>query len=177
MEKKTYIAPGLMDWVAQIKTGAATVKIHFGGGAITAYGVTPAEYTTSDAFMQQVIERSSYYKSGRIKVGLRETISAPEKPKTTASKPAATAQEVAVGATDKPECEPAVEATEDAPHDSYKEVAVTCLQDAQDYLQQNYGISSYKVRTRAMAQKVAMEHGIEFIGGGFLPIDTAYDTE
>ena len=42
MEKITYGAPRLVDWVAQIKAGAATVSVHFTGGALTSYGVTPA---------------------------------------------------------------------------------------------------------------------------------------
>lgn len=53
MEKITYGAPRLVDWVAQIKTGAATVRVHFAGGALTSYGVTPAEYTTSNPFIQR----------------------------------------------------------------------------------------------------------------------------
>jgi len=55
MEKITYGAPRLVDWVAQIKAGAATVRVHFTGGALTSYGVTPAEYTTANPFIQKVI--------------------------------------------------------------------------------------------------------------------------
>lgn len=66
MEKKIYGAPRYMDWVAQIKVGAATIKVHFTGGALTVYGVTPAEYTTSNVFIQKAIEMSSYFKEGRI---------------------------------------------------------------------------------------------------------------
>lgn len=59
MEKITYGAPRLVDWVAQIKAGAATVRVHFTGGALTSYGVTPAEYTTANPFIQKVIEQST----------------------------------------------------------------------------------------------------------------------
>ena len=52
MEKITYGAPRLIDWVAQIKVGAATVRVHFTGGALTSYGVTHAEFSTSDPFLQ-----------------------------------------------------------------------------------------------------------------------------
>ena len=72
MEKITYGAPRLVDWVAQIKAGAATVRVHFTGGALTSYGVTPAEYTTANPFIQKVIEQSTYFKEGRI-ILLRRT--------------------------------------------------------------------------------------------------------
>lgn len=72
MEKITYGAPRLVDWVAQIKAGAATVRVHFTGGALTSYGVTPAEYTTTNPFIQKVIEQSCYFKEGRI-ILLRRT--------------------------------------------------------------------------------------------------------
>ena len=65
MEKITYGAPRLVDWVAQIKVGAASVRVHFTGGALTSYGVTPAEFTTSNPFIQKVIENSSYFKEDR----------------------------------------------------------------------------------------------------------------
>lgn len=71
MKLKTYGITNLLDWKAQISAGKAKVIVHFTGGAITAYGVTPAEYSTSNAFFQHVIEGSDYFKSGRIKL-LRE---------------------------------------------------------------------------------------------------------
>jgi len=68
MKLKTYGVSGLMDWTAQIKVGKATMSVHFTGGALTAYGVTPAKYSTSNAFYQRVIEESDYFKSGRIQL-------------------------------------------------------------------------------------------------------------
>ena len=72
MEKITYGVPGLVDWIAEIKAGAATLRVHFSGGALTTYGVTPAEYTTANPFIQKVIEQSSEFKNGRI-ITLRRT--------------------------------------------------------------------------------------------------------
>lgn len=68
MKRITYGATRLVDWVAQIKSGGATLRVHFSGGALTAYGITPAEYTTDNQFFQRVIENSDYFKSGRITV-------------------------------------------------------------------------------------------------------------
>ena len=66
MKRKTYGVSGLMDWTTQIKAGKAMVTVHFTGGALTAYGVTPATYSTTDAFFQRVIEGSAQFRSGKI---------------------------------------------------------------------------------------------------------------
>ena len=79
MEKVTYGAPQYMDWVAQIKAGAATVTVHFTGGALTVYGVTPAQYTTTNPFIQKAIEMSSYFKEGRITLISRVLLDTPAK--------------------------------------------------------------------------------------------------
>lgn len=211
MYKKTYGAPNYMDWVAQIKAGSATVRVHFTGGALSVYGVTPAEYTTSNAFIQTVIEKSQYFKQGRIKLlksveiadttpAVSKTAAKPTKAKAaaqTATKVEATAKEettvetptptVASETTEPTESEetPTEEtetATEDsgeadAESDGLLKVEVSCLQDAQDYLQQNYGIKSYKVRTIAASQQAAFEHGVEFVGAGFVSVGAATTEE
>ena len=43
-KRKTYGVSGYMEWVALIECGKATVKVHFSGGSLTGYGVTPAEF-------------------------------------------------------------------------------------------------------------------------------------
>lgn len=68
MIRKTYGVSGLMDWTTQIKAGKGFVSVHFTGGALTAYGVTPAKYSTSNPFFQSVIENSKQFKSGRIEL-------------------------------------------------------------------------------------------------------------
>lgn len=183
MEKITYGAPRLVDWVAQIKSGSATVRVHFSGGALTAYGVTPAEYTTSDPFIQKVIERSSYFREGRI-ILLRRT-GKPDKPKTSNLQKAKAQleQEPAAGTAaplaEQPttvievaetvvEPEPVAEArAEETSTAGFTKVEVTCLPDAQAYLQENFNIPSYKVRNCETAQLIAAEHGIQFTGGKF----------
>lgn len=189
MEKITYGAPRLVDWVAQIKVGAASVRVHFTGGALTSYGVTPAEYTTANPFIQRVIENSSYFKEGRI-IKLRTT-KLPDAPKPKAKPKAATAPQPAPAPQPKVE-EPVTEtpapapvpveaevqqATEPEPSTEEQaeetetsgltKVEVTCLPDAQAYLQENFNISSYKVRNCETAQLIAAEHGIQFTGAKF----------
>lgn len=193
MEKITYGAPRLVDWVAQIKVGAASVRVHFTGGALTSYGVTPAEFTTSNPFIQKVIENSSYFKEGRIIIQRRATIEEPKKPapkakpkaqpapqpapapapqpkaeEPVAETPAPTPAPVEAEPQETAEPEPAAEAQAgEAEPNGITKVPVTCLPDAQAYLQENFNISSYKVRSCEIAQKIAAEHGIQFTGGKF----------
>lgn len=175
MEKITYGAPRLVDWVAQIKVGAASVRVHFTGGALTSYGVTPAEFTTSNPFIQKVIENSSYFKEGRIIIQRRATIEEPKKPAPKAKPKAEPAPQPAPAPQPKAE-EPVAETpaptptpveAEEAEAADITKVPVTCLPDAQAYLQENFNISSYKVRSCEIAQKIAAEHGIQFTGGKF----------
>lgn len=160
MDKITYGAPRLVDWVAQIKVGAASVSVHFTGGALTSYGVTPAEYTTGNPFIQRVIEQSSYFKEGRIVILRRVAIPGTENvmPKIKNQEADVESQEVNV----------------ESQEAGVVKIDVSCLQDAQAYLQEKYNIASYKVRTCESAQKVAMEHGFKFVGAKF---DTIGDGE
>ena len=189
MEKITYGAPRLVDWVAQIKVGAASVRVHFTGGALTSYGVTPAEFTTSNPFIQKVIENSSYFKEGRIIIQRRATIEEPKKPapkakpkaqpapqsapqpkaeEPVAETPAPTPAPVEAEPQEAAEPEPVAEAqTEEAEANGITKVPVTCLPDAHAYLQENFNISSYKVRSCEIAQCIAAEHGVQFKGGKF----------
>ena len=188
-----------MDWVAQIRVGAASVRVHFTGGALTSYGVTPAEVTTSNPFIQKVIENSSYFKEGRIIIQRRTAIEGPKKPAVKA-KPKAQAvpqaapapqpkdeepvegtqthveAEVQETAEEAPVAEAEAQAEGTAPTGLTK-VEVACFQDALAYLQENFNISSYKVRSYEAAQKAASEHGIEFVGAKFEPVNGKEDTE
>lgn len=170
MDKKTYGAQRLVDWVAQIKAGAATVRVHFTGGALTTLGITPAEYTTDNPFIQKVIEQSNYFKEGRIT--LLRTIkipnTAPAGPKTPAKKQADIEQEVTTATgEDRHPAEVEDEAGGEETPDNLTTVEVSCLQDAQGYLQEKFNISSYKVRTYEAAQQAGAKHGVRFSGGKF----------
>lgn len=184
MEKITYGAPRLVDWVAQIKAGAATVRVHFTGGALTAYGVTPAEYTTDNPFIQKVIEQSTYFKEGRIitlrKATLPETTKTAKVQKANQQKPKQELQKAPAvsdtsvaptpveipDVTDEPKDEETTETVEETV-DGLTKVEASCLQDAQAYLQENFNIASYKVRSYDAAQRAASEHGVQFVGAKF----------
>lgn len=70
--RKTYGVEGLIDWQTEIKAGKAKMVVNFSGGGLTSFGVTPATYTTENILYQHIIENSTQFKSGKIKL-LRST--------------------------------------------------------------------------------------------------------
>lgn len=134
MEQVTYGVVDLIDWNARIPVGKACMCVHFTGGALTKYGVTPAEFTTCDPFTRRVIEDSDYFRSGRITVLRR------------AGRP-----ESGPPATGKAPCAPT------------KEMEVACLEDAIEYLRSNHAVPSYRVRNVALAQEIGAAYGVKFI--------------
>lgn len=173
MEIITYGVERLVDWVARLKAGRATVTVHFTGGALTSLGVTPAEYTTSHPFMQKVIEGSAEFKSGRIKVIRRKRVPGlmsmavekrgGERPSMPTVQPVASVERKP--ATQDTEEERGSGTTEE--ENGLVSVEVSCLQDAQGYLQEKFGIATYKVRSYEAAQQAASEHGVKFTGSKF----------
>lgn len=62
----TYGVLGLMEWNALIPVGRSTLRVHFSGGTVTGFGVTPAKFTTDNPAVQLLIEQSHWFRSGRI---------------------------------------------------------------------------------------------------------------
>ena len=136
----TYGVNGMIEWVALIKAGKTTIKVPFSGGSLTAYGVTPAEFTTDNAVYQAAIERSEYYRDGRI-VKLAEY-------------PLQTVEDVeAVDVTNEVAEEAKVE---------LQEIAVSDLAAAKAYLMENYSVAANKLTSLNKIKTVAATYGIEF---------------
>lgn len=139
-----------------------------------------------------MIENSPYFKEGRIIILRRAAVEEPKKPapkakpkaqqqpapapqpkaeEPVAEPPAPTPAPVETEAPETADPEPAtVEAeaqVEETTIAGLTQVEVTCLPDAQAYLQENFNISSYKVRNCETAQLIAAEHGIQFVGAKF----------
>ena len=210
-KRKTYGVSGYMEWVALIECGKATVKVHFSGGSLTGYGVTPAEFTTQNPMTQALIENSKEFKSGKIFL-LRE-IEGTGKFKefvrgqhanegnhlggqaATASAIAGTALDadgtsktpkVEQTDADEPmgdpindeETEPAddEESTDDTEAETVEDsestvtadgkaiIDVTDLDDARDYLCENFGIARSSLRSNVSVYRAAEEHNIVFRG-------------
>ena len=188
MIRKTYGVSGLMDWTTQIKAGKGSVSVHFTGGALTAYGVTPAKYSTSNPFFQSVIENSNQFKSGRIE--LLGTMEVPDDAATKARK-----ARMAAKAAEKPANEvqspvtpiaPAEESpdeegqpiseTQDETQDETLQgdgddtdggkIKVADKSDAIEYLKERFpekGYTAVKLRTKTAFDAACKECGVEFV--------------
>lgn len=143
---KTYAVHGLMEWVAQIPAGKATLRVPFSGGTQTAYGVTPALFTTSNTLYMAVIENSSYFKQGRIKLHRME---GEEK------------QPDNAWVSDKSDGSEKSEKSDLS--DSHEAVVVTCLDDARQYLIAQ-GADWTKLTSKSNVLKMAKEMGVTFKG-------------
>lgn len=135
--KKTYGAKGLMEWECLIKVGKATLHVPFTGGSQTEYGVVPAKFTTDNAVKQAIIERSDYFKHGRIVLLNGDT-----KKKL-------------------PKVESAESDTADAKTSEAKEEkSFATLADAKEWLSQEYGVQKNAVKTIADAQNIGKANGV-----------------
>ena len=190
MIRKTYGVSGLMDWTTQIKTGKVSVSVHFTGGALTAYGVTPAKYSTSNPFFQSVIENSEQFKSGRIMLlgemevpddaatkarKARMAAKAAEKPAPVPETPAPVAEEtVTPSTTEKESPAESEQPTDDTQDETLQgdgddadgdKIKVADKPDAIEYLKERFpekGYTAVKLRTKTAFEAACKECGVEF---------------
>ena len=128
---KVYGVKGLMEWVATIQVGKATIRVPFSGGSMSAFGVIPATYKTSDVVMQHIIERSNYFASG--KITLLRTFVTEEEIKAEEAKKTST-------------------------------IKVASIEDARDYLVDNFGATKSELRSRKAIEDCAKVNGVIFEG-------------
>lgn len=192
-KRKTYGVSGYMEWVALIECGKATVKVHFSGGSLTGYGVTPAEFTTQNPMTQAIIENSKEFKSGKIFL-LREIEGTGKFKEFVRGQhanegnhlggQAATASAIAGTAldadgtskapttasvddeepTDDTEAETVEDSEATVTADGKAIIDVTDLDDARDYLCENFGIARSSLRSNVSVYRAAEDHNIVFRG-------------
>ena len=182
--RKTYGVNGLMEWDTTIPVGKATMKVHFSGGSLTGFGVTPATFTTEDPMKQMIIEKSDYFKRGKIFVVREMEGTGKYKERivehhadagTHMGGVAATAgavMESPLNPDYKPEqqaeTEP-VEAGVEEPveaenEDGMKIVEVTDIDAARDYLSETYNIARSNIRYKSTVLEKAAELKVKFVG-------------
>lgn len=208
-KRKTYGVSGYMEWVALIECGKATVKVHFSGGSLTGYGVTPAEFTTQNPMTQAIIENSKEFKSGKIFI-LREiegtgkfkefvrgqhanegnhlggqaatasaiagtaldadgTSKTPKVEPTDANEPIGdlindedTEPADDENSTDASEAETVEDSEATVSADGKAIIDVTDIDDARDYLCENFGIARSSLRSNVSVFRAAEEHNFVF---------------
>ncbi len=62
----TYGVNGMMEWHAMIPVGRSVLRVHFSGGTVTGYGVTPATFTTDNPAVIYLIENSYWFRKNKI---------------------------------------------------------------------------------------------------------------
>lgn len=208
-KRKTYGVSGYMEWVALIECGKATVKVHFSGGSLTGYGVTPAEFTTQNPMTQAIIENSKEFKSGKIFLlreiegtgkfkefvrgqhanegnhlgGQAATASAiagtaldadgtsktptvasvdDEEPMSDPINDEETEPSDDEESTDDTEAETVVDSEATVTADGKAIIDVTDIDDARDYLCENFGTARSSLRSNVSVYRAAEEHNIVF---------------
>jgi len=150
---KTYGIDGLLEWHGSIDSNGVKMKVHFTNGSLTAVGVAPATFTTKNELTQRIIENSDQFKSGRIRLTMcAELPGEKEKPAAAAGKQA----------TDQAQAANAV-SQDSGVKGEKKQVKVSSVEDAKDYLVENYGLKSSNLRTRAACIAAGEENGVEFV--------------
>lgn len=156
--RKTYGINGLLEWHGIVEANGIKMKVDFTNGSVTAYGVSPATFTTSNDLTQHIIENSEQYKKGRIRCVMSVAIPEEEKPvKVSETKPAEVKEEPKA---ENPE--PAAAPVEEAKE--MKKVEVACLDDAKQYLVDNFGIAVRNLRSKKAIEDAATQNGIVFVG-------------
>lgn len=67
LTRYVYGVYGLSEWQALIPVGRAKLRINFSGGETGGYGLVPATFVTTDRSVAMMIEKSEYFKTGRIR--------------------------------------------------------------------------------------------------------------
>lgn len=185
MNIKTYGVPELTEWHGKVKAGSIEVGVSFTGGTSSPSGAQPAYLVTKDPIVQFVIEHSKEFRNGFI-ILLMSQETPGNHPREAVAKPGrikdrrtgehgdneAAEADKSGSAADKANGADGADKSEI----TFETVEVSCLQDAQAYLQEHFSIASHKVRTCEAAQQAGLEHGVRFSGGKFDSLDSG-DTE
>ena len=145
---KTYGVYGLMDWQPILHVGKAKFQPLFEGGGATAYGETPAKYTTANPILQHIIESSHYFKVGHIQLLYSNT-----------TDDGGNTDEENDKKTDEAEVVDA-EKTEAEADESGEAMEFASTGDAAQYLADNFDIPKSQLRGRTNVVAAAKEHGI-----------------
>ncbi|MCC8176519.1 MAG: hypothetical protein LIO91_08830 [Bacteroidales bacterium] len=179
---KTYGVNGKREYIVNVTLGELTFEIHFTNGRANNYGLVPASYMTNNPVVQLAIEKSVYYTRGIVKLikEVREPID-DEIDRERAAKAKAKAKATATPDADAAGTQPGEEkevnaeglevggAVDGADEESteetkeMKEVEVTCVADARQYLVDNFNVAAWRAKSREKATILGEAYGVKFI--------------
>jgi hypothetical protein len=146
MSFKKYEIKNYSEYIINVSVGKRTFSIPFTGGALTNQGSIPASYSTNNEIIQYAIEHSRYFAIGIVYLA--------QEIKTEEVKPIRqNLQQTPQPATKKSSGE----------EKEIKKVKVSDLQEAKNYLVENYNVSSLSLRGEKSIMEQAKIFGVEFI--------------
>lgn len=158
MKVKTYGIAGLTEWYGKLRAGSIETAVSFVGGTVSPSGAQPAYYMTKDPIVQFVIENSSEFKSGFIKLVMEQEI--PGEHRRMAMPKTATAPAVEPELRAEPASDAPVRPTADASGTTASTMSFANIEDAKDYFSEKYDVNRSKMRSRAAVEEVAKGYGI-----------------
>lgn len=146
MSFKKYEIKNYSEYIINVSIGKRTFSIPFTGGALTNQGSIPASYSTNNEIIQYAIEHSRYYAIGIVYLA--------QEIKTEEVKP------IRQNLQQNPQ--PATKRSS-GEEKTIKKIKVSDLQEAKNYLMENYPISGLSLRGEKSIMEQAKIVGIEFI--------------
>lgn len=141
-----YGVSGVMEWNALIRIGDGTVSVPFRYGSYTGLGTQCAEFRTTNAFYQEIIERSPYFLDGKIFIITDYREERPE------------AEDSA-----EPHQGESEDETERAEPQTGEPVEVASLEDAKAYLVEHFGFKPQGLKSKRSILLGAEANGIKFV--------------
>ena len=156
---KTYGVKGLMECVYYIPVGKAKLKLNFTGGVLTAYGNTPAKYTTDDPVKQAIIENSALFKSGKVELTRERVIDAAP-----VNDQAAPVSDQAAPVSDRKHYASPLHSmgcNTDKPLGELTAMTMSSLAEARDYLMKNFSYAASSLTSTDKIKAAGKAHGID----------------
>lgn len=161
--KKTYGIDYFAERQITIMMGKASLNVLFSGGASTGYGNTPAQFTTSEPIFQHAIEHCPLFLKGGIKI--LSVVELEDDPQPHRQGIGETEEERAERMAKVRAAKADVGSKEEntSPTEPVR-VDVSCIEDAKQYMMDNYGYSARALKTERNILDVAKRVGVEFVG-------------
>ena len=171
---KTYYAPEMQEWLLAVPCGKARVMFHFRGGWKSAHGSSPATFTTDNPAAIAILEGSTYFRRGEIRLAKESPEPGPpghsgnSRPSGNFGNSGPSGKPGSSGKPEKP-APPVTPAPPPAkPHLdplTMRDVHVACAEDAKDYLATHYGIDRASILTPYDLMDAAKRKNLRFLIG------------
>lgn len=149
--RKEYGINGLLEWHGIVESHGVRMRVDFTNGGATAWGVSPASFTTDNELTQHIIENCEQFKNGRIRLvksvaipGSDDNVAFPTQPT-------------------EPEPSHADEPSEDFGNANI--INVSDKSEAIEYLKENFPDKNYtysSLRTKGAFESACRDCGVKF---------------